>query len=467
MKPMQKSLVTDELLRKPLSIRGDRLFIEDCDTVALAEQFGTPLYVVSESQLRDNVRNWQTTFEEHWHDGPVRLYPSLKANPVIAVRRILTGEDTGCDIFGPGELECAIRAGVTGADLSVNGSIKNRALVRKALEHGARIILDSPRELELCEAEAAALGVTAKVLLRLKPDIRALKLESDFAPGMQVSYLTQIIKYGIPTKEVLEMATRFRDLNNVETVGVHVHMGRHSKQPAVWEAWVRACVKLTREVSDVMGGWTPSCVDVGGGFPSPLDHDPDVAVIDYETPPLEVFASTVGNALHMALIKDGFDPDGIRLELEPGRGIHADTGIHLSSVVNVKAENVGMDYRWAEIDTAETFLDGHGFNLERPIYDYFIANKMAAENAALYDIVGQTCNAEILTHQLPAPSLVRGDVIAFLNTGAYGEPNAANFNALPRPGTLLVNGENAAVVRRAETVDDVFARDAMPGWLSD
>ena len=463
---MQKSLVTDELLRTPLSMRGEHLFIEDCDTVALAGQFGTPLYVVSEAQLRHNVRRWQTTFEEHWRDGPVRLYPSLKANPVIAVRRILADEDTGCDIFGPGELECAIRAGVTGEDLSVNGSIKDRPIVRRALEHGARIILDSPRELELCNEEAADLGTTAKVLLRLKPDIRSLKLESDFAPGMQVSYLTQIIKYGIPTKEAREMAVRINNLDHADPIGVHVHMGRHSKRPIVWEAWVRACVKLTRELSDVMGGWTPACIDVGGGFPSPLDHDPDVAVIDYETPPLEVFASTVGNALHTSLIQYGFDPDGIRLELEPGRGIHADTGIHLASIVNVKEEDVGMDYRWAEIDTAETFLDGHGFNLERPIYDYFIANRMAAENAALYDIVGQTCNAEILTHRLPAPLLEAGDLVAFLNTGAYGEPNAANFNALPRPGMALVNGEQAALIRRPETVEDVFARDELPGWLS-
>lgn len=463
---MQKSLVTDELLRAPLRMRGEHLFIEDCDTVTLAEQFGTPLYVVSEAQLRHNVRHWQTTFEEHWRDGPVRLYPSLKANPVIAVRHILTDENTGCDIFGAGELECAIRAGVTGEDLSVNGSIKDRSIVRKALENGARIILDSPRELELCNEEAAELGTTAKILMRLKPDIRSLKVESDFAPGMQVGYLTQIIKYGIPTKEALEMAARINDLEHVDPIGVHVHMGRHSKQPIVWEAWVRACVKLTREVSDVMGGWTPACIDVGGGFPSPLDHDPDVAVIDYETPPLEVFAATVGNALHTSLIEYGFNPDGVRLELEPGRGIHADTGVHLASVVNVKEEDVGMDYRWAEVDTAETFLDGHGFNLERPIYDYFIANRMAAESAALYDIVGQTCNAEILTHRLPAPLLEPGDLVAFLNTGAYGEPNAANFNALPRPGMVLVNGDQAALVRRAETVDDVFARDEMPGWLS-
>lgn len=463
---MQKSLVTDELLREPLSMRGDHLYIEDCDTAAIAEQFGTPLYVISEAQLRRNVRHWQTTFQEHWHDGPVRLYPSLKANPVIGIRRVLTEEDTGCDIFGPGELECAIRAGVCGEDLSVNGSIKERSLIRKALEHGARIVLDSPRELDLCEQEAALLGTTARVLLRLKPDMGLLNLASDFAPGMQVSYLTQIIKYGIPTRELRAMAGRINDLAHVEPIGVHVHMGRHSKRPIVWEAWVRAAVKLTREVGDLLGGWAPSCIDVGGGFPSPLDHDPDVAVIDYETPPLEVLASTVGSTLHLSLLEHGFDPDGVRLELEPGRGIHADTGIHLSTVRNVKTEDVGMDYRWAETDTAETFLDGHGFNLERPIYDYFVANKMSSENVALYDIVGQTCNAEILVHRLPAPALERGDLVAFLNTGAYGEPNAANFNALPRPGMVLVKGAEAALVRRAETVDNVFARDSVPERLS-
>ena len=464
---MQKSLVTDELLREPLRVRGGRLFFEDCDTVTLAEQFGTPVHVVSETQLRQNVRRWQSAFEEYWPCGPVRLYPALKANPVTAVRRILTEEDTGCDIFGPGELECALRAGVSGDDLSVNGSIKDRRLIRKALEHGARIILDSAREIDLCEEEAAALNTRAKVLLRLKPDISALDLESDFAPGMQVSFLTRIIKYGIPTKEAREMAARIGNLAHVDPVGVHVHMGRHSKRPIIWEAWIKACIKLTKEISELMGGWTPGCIDVGGGFPSPLDHDPDVAIVDYETPPLETFARTVGETMHAALIEHGFKPNGIRLELEPGRGIHADTGIHLSAVRNVKSEDVLIDYRWAEIDTAETFLDGHGFNLERPIYDYFIANKMSVDNASLYDIVGQTCNAEILTHRLPAPKLERGDLVAFLNTGAYGESNAANFNALPRPGIVLVNGNHAELIRRAETVDDVFARDVVPARLSD
>jgi len=459
---MKKSLVTDELLREPLSTVGERLFIEGCDTVDLANRFGTPLFVVSEQQLRRNVQKWQQTFEKQWTEGPVRLFPALKANPTIAVRRILTEEDTGCDIFGPGELECALRGGVQGDDLSVNGSIKDRTLIAKAIGAGARIVIDSPREMIICNAEAKRQERIVKVLLRLKPDLNTLDLESDFVPGMQVAYLTQIIKYGIPTKEVLEIAEGVGELPHVDLAGIHVHMGRHSKKPLVWQAWVEASVALMRQVADVIGTWTPQIIDVGGGFPSPLDRDPDVATIDYETPPLETFAKIITETLRSALIRNNFDPSGMRLEIEPGRGIHADTGIHLTVVKNLKTDNVTAQYHWAEVDTAETFLDCHGLNLDRPAYDYFIANKMLAQNDALYDIVGQTCNAEILTHQLPAPRLESGDLVAFLNTGAYAEPNAANFNALPRPGIILVSGKDADLIRRAETVDDVFARDVVP-----
>jgi diaminopimelate decarboxylase len=447
----------DELLREPLSIRDDRLFIEDCDTVQLARQFGTPMYVTSEAQA---------TFQEYWNDGPVRVFPALKANPVIAIRRILTEEGAGCDIFGPGELECALRGSVTGDLLSVNGSIKSRDIIRKAIEVGARIVLDSPREMELCEEEAAKLGTPANVMFRLKPFLGDLDLESDFLPGVQVSHLTQIIKYGIPTKELLEMAPRSLQLGHVRPVGVHVHMGRHSKKLVLWQAWITACVALIREISDLMGGWAPRIIDVGGGFPSPIDHDPDVAFVDYETPPLEDFARTVGQGCHAALLEYGFDPQGVTLEIEPGRGLHADTGIHLTTVCNVKTDDVNIDQRWAEVDTSEVFMGVHGLNLERPAFDFFVANRMRAAIEARYDIVGQTCNAEILVHRKPVPRLERGDVVAFLNTGAYAEPCASNFNALPRPGMLLVSGADATIVRRPETVDDVFARDIVPERLA-
>ena len=97
--------MTDPLLHYPLSVRNGRLFVEDCDTVELAEKFGTPLFVVSEALLVQNARNYQAAFSKHWPEGRARIMAAIKANPITAVRRILTREGIGCDTFGPGELE--------------------------------------------------------------------------------------------------------------------------------------------------------------------------------------------------------------------------------------------------------------------------------------------------------------------------------------------------------------------------
>jgi len=99
-------------MNNTLSIRNKHLYIEGCDTVELAARFGTPLFVLSETHLRNNLRAYQRAFQDHWPEGEVRVMPAIKANPTIAVRRILTEEGAGCDVFGPGELECALRGGV-------------------------------------------------------------------------------------------------------------------------------------------------------------------------------------------------------------------------------------------------------------------------------------------------------------------------------------------------------------------
>ena len=85
-----------------LSIRQDRLFLENCDLTEIAKQFGTPLFVISESHLRSNLRRYKNAFTKYWHEGPVRIMPSLKASPLLAIRKVLSDEGCGCDIFGPG-----------------------------------------------------------------------------------------------------------------------------------------------------------------------------------------------------------------------------------------------------------------------------------------------------------------------------------------------------------------------------
>ena len=453
-------------LSESLSIREGRLFIEDCDVADLAEEFGTPLFIVSEQHLVSNFREYQQAFSRHWPEGPVRIMAAIKANPNTAIRRVLTREGAGCDTFGMGELELALRGGVDPYDLAVNGSIKSREVIRRAVEVGCHIILDSPIELEYCQEEAERQGKVVPVLLRVKPWLEDLDLPSDFFPDRTIRDMTQTVKYGIPTSEMPPMVPRALELPNVDLVGVHSHAGRHSKHFEFWDKMVTAQVRMIDLIREAAGGdWTPQIVSFGGGMAAVEDRESRVAVTDYESPTIEDYAEVITDAFRREMIARNFDLEGMMIEVEPGRGLHNETGIHVAKVHVVKHETENIDRVWLETDTSEVFLSIGGLNVTPP-FDYLFANKADAPLTSVVDIVGITCNYECLVEQAQVPEIEPGDILTFLNTGSYIEPYTANFNALPRPGMVLVNGDSAAWVKRPETQDEVFARDVIPDHLA-
>lgn len=457
-----------ETLSRSLSIRDGRLFIEECDVAELAERFGTPLFVVSEKHLVENLREYQQAFTEHWPEGEFRVMAAIKANPNTAIRRILTREGAGCDTFGRGELELALRGGVDPHDLAVNGSIKSRDVIARAIEVGCHIILDSPIELDYCEEEAARQGKTAQVLLRVKPWLGDdFDMPSDFFPNRTIRDMTQTVKYGIPNAEMIPMVPRAMELPHVDLVGVHMHAGRHSKKLEFWEALVTAqVVTIDRIRTEAGGDWAPRIISFGGGMAAIGDHETRVAVTDYESPQIADYARVITETFRREMTERGFDTNGMLIEVEPGRGLHNETGIHLAKVHVVKHETEHIDRVWAETDTSEVFLSIGGLNVTPP-FDYLFANKADAEMTEVADIAGITCNYECLVEQTPVPPLEPGDVLTFLNTGSYIEPYTCNFNALPRPGMVLVTGDQAQWVKRPETLDEVFARDLVPDHLAD
>ena len=453
-------------LSESLSIREGRLFIEDCDVTELAEEFGTPLFIVSEQHLVSNLHEYQRAFARRWPEGPVRIMAAIKANPNTAIRRILTREGAGCDTFGMGELELALRGGVDPNDLAVNGSIKSRELIGRAIEVGCHVILDSPIELEYCQEEAERQGKVVPVLLRVKPWLEDLDLPSDFFPDRTIREMTQTVKYGIPTSEMLPMVSRALDLPNVDLVGVHSHAGRHSKRFEFWDKMVTAQVAMIDLIREAAGGdWTPQIVSFGGGMAAVEDRESRVPVTDYESPSIGDYAEVITDAFRREMTSRNFDLEGMMIEVEPGRGLHNETGIHVAKVHVVKHETENIDRVWLETDTSEVFLSIGGLNVTPP-FDYLFANKADAAPSSVADIVGITCNYECLVEQAPVPVIESGDILTVLNTGSYIEPYTANFNALPRPGMVLVNGDTAAWIKRPETQDEVFARDVIPDHLA-
>jgi diaminopimelate decarboxylase len=451
-----------------LSIRDGHLFVEGCDAVELARRFGTPAYVVSEDQLRRNARRFREAFGSRWPEGPVNVLPSIKANFTLALRRILTQEGLGCDTFGPGELEAALRCGVVPSLISVNGSAKSPELLERAIAAGARVTLDSVREIELVRQIARRLGARATVRFRLRPDYAELTQPSEFVEeDVPIRAFAQAYKPGIPTADLLETGPAALAAPELDVSGVHAHLGRHHHATEVWHGMVRGVASCLAELSSAWGGWTPREIDLGGGFASPRDPTGRAlqrgAARPERGPSIEDYAEALTSTLREALASHGIEASGVTLEVEPGRAIYADAGIHLATVVNVKRETGREPERWVELDTTEAFLAD--VNIEHDRFVTLVANRAGDPVAEAVDVVGMSCGFDVLGTSVPLPVVEAGDVLAFLDTGAYQDATSSNFNALPRPATVLVCDDGAEVVKRAETVDDVFRRDVVPARL--
>jgi diaminopimelate decarboxylase len=452
-----------------LSIRDGELRIEQCAADDLARRFGTPLYVISEDQLRRNFRRLRDSFASRW-PGSFLLLPSIKANPALALRRILTDEGAGCDLFGEGELEAALRTGTDPAGISLNGPMKDSALLEKAIGLGVRITLDSRAELERAAAAAARLGRKAHVRVRMRPDLAGLDQPSEMsAAGASIREAVQRYKAGIPSEDLLAIdASEIAD-PNLDMAGVHLHLGRHSADPEMWRVAIDGLAEMLERLRARWDGWVPRELDLGGGFPARRDPFgralPQRRTAPGLSPPIDAYAEAICGRLAERLGGLGVAPAEVKLEIEPGRSLFADAGVHLATVGNVKRQTEPSRLTWVETDTSDAYLAD--VNLEFNRWTCLPAVNPNRDPVIVADITGRTCALDVIVPDAELPEVQPGEVLAFLDTGAYQDSGANNFNALPRPGTALVAGDQSELIRRHETLDDVFARDLIPERLAD
>jgi diaminopimelate decarboxylase len=461
---------SDVVLDDILSVRGGRLFVEDMPAAEIAARFGTPIYVMSENGLRRRIRRYIQAFQEQWPEGPVHVLPSIKANFSLALRHLLTQEGVGCDTFGLPELYAALQSRVPSQLISVNGSSKDRPLVEKALQSGARITLDSPREVTLVRDVARELHLRARVRFRLRPRYDQLDQPSDFHDEeVAIREAAQAYKPGIPTEALLKLGPGALGAPELDVTGVMVHLGRHSTDLEVWRRMARSVGQLIGELRDAWSGWEPREIDLGGGFASP--RDPTERASDRGSrraagalaPTVEEYAQALTGGLRAGLTDARIGTKGKVLEVEPGRGLYADAGLHLSAVRNIKSQTKPVPRTWVEVDTTEMFL--LDTIVERNRWTPVVVERAGEPATKTADIVGISCGFDVLVPDARLPDVTEGDHIAFLDTGAYQDATAANFNAMPRPATVLVHGREAEVIKKAETIEDVFRRDVVPSRL--
>ena len=446
-----------------IHVAGGRLAVEGVDAEELAARFGTPLYVMSEGALRSNVRAWQQALAAAWRYGDTRVLVSLKANPSIALRRILNDEGAGCDVFGQAELEIALAAGVRPDLISVNGSTKPAQLIARAIEAGARLTVDSIEELETAAADARAAGTVAAVRLRLRPDLTDVTTVSEFTEAEPLGAVADAYKPGIPLADLTDVLPSL-DLAHVDLLGLHAHLGRHTADPAPFRVHARRVGSLAGAVGEALGGWRPREIDLGGGYSYPGDPTGRALRDLDEAPPPDRYAAELAAGLLEGLAEAGIDPAGIALEIEPGRAVYGSAGLHLSRVLHVKRQPDPVPRTWVGCDSSEVLLSDTTWEHSR--WEPMCATPVEGEPVTV-DVVGVSCGFDTIAASTSLPAgIAAGDLLAFLATGAYEETLAGNFNSMPRPATVLVRGGSAELIRRRETLADLLDRERTPRGLA-
>ena len=435
------------------------LWVEDCDVKELADRFGTPLFIISESQFRCTYRQFRDAFRKHY--PTVEILFANKSNNGLAYRHIMNQEGAGGDCFGVNEMYLALLAGTDPETLVLNGSNKETEELEMAIQNGLCINIDAMDELDRLDALCRRLGREAEVGVRLKLDLDPLKDQRGVAmhgPGT-LQQQAASTKWGMSRAQTIDIVKRALDMPHIHLKETHYHLSRMSNDPRAFAVMAREMITWSGYIRDHTG-WTPPCIDIGGGwtFGKPYGTGPRSQLDDAKAPTAEDYAT-----LCSAAIKDEAQRLGLplpKLRLEPGRALSGPSGIAVGRVGAVKQ---GEKKKWINLDLSTNHLSWAAV-LDWYYHAVPVVNTDAPATEVV-DLVGPLCNSDEVGAHRTLPPLVRGDLVAFLDTGGYTESCAARYNAQLLPATVLVFGDRAEVTTEREQLKDIAGRFRVPARL--
>jgi diaminopimelate decarboxylase len=411
--------------------KNGELYCEDVPVRAVAQRVGTPFYLYSSMTLANHFR----AFDEAFSGVPHRICFAVKANPSMAVLRLLCREGAGADIVSGGELYRALRAGIDPRKIVYAGVGKRRDEVEYALKMDILMFnVESGDELVAIDRAAGEMRTRARIALRVNPDIDP-RTHPYISTGMREN------KFGISIDRALEHYQMARDLPNVDIIGIHQHIG---SQITEIQPFVDALSRVTTFVGDLrQAGIDIQYLNIGGGL--------GITYKD-ETPPLP---KDMANAIRPFLTRCG-----CTIVMEPGRAIVGNAGILVTSVLYHK-----------QSEKAFMIVDAGMNDLIRPsLYDAYHeiqpVTLPAATQQVVVDIVGPICESgDFLAKDRTMPDMKQGDLLAVMGAGAYGFSMASNYNSRPRVAEVMVRGSEYFVIRERETFNDLVRGEKLPRWL--
>jgi diaminopimelate decarboxylase len=418
--------------------RGDasnRSSVLHCDQIPLAdlaERFGTPLYVYSASAISERMR----AFERSFRKVPHTVCYSVKANSNLSILRLLAKMGCGFDVVSGGELERVLRVSRSASKKVVfSGVGKTPDEMLAALSAGVLLFnVESESELWSLAECAARAKKKARTALRVNPDVPA-KTHPYISTGLHQH------KFGIPIEEARRLYARASEMQSLELAGVSVHIGSQITDVKPFAATMERVAELTRALR--ADGHEIKYVDAGGGL--------GIAYEDHNLPDFVEYVASYADALLRPLrdLK-------VHLLLEPGRCIVGPAGILLTRLLYKKTNGKKI---FLVVDAAmNDLLRPSLYHAYHEIVPIRAPDKSSEQGEReTVDVVGPICETgDFFARDRELPIMQEGDLLALLDTGAYGMVLASNYNTRPRPAEVLVDGQSVKVIRRRETVADLI-----------
>jgi len=425
------------MLKEPFENRSGKLFIDGVPAEKLAEEFGTPLYVMSEERIRTNYRRLRKAFSAHYEK--IRIYYAAKTNTNISVLKILADEGAHVDAVSPGEVSLALKAGFA-AD--------------KILFTGTSVRTD---ELEFLAARAIAVNADSlsplERLLGIKtPELFSARINPEVGAGHHSHVVTagKETKFGLWQDDAVK-AYGLAKKAGVRRFGIHMHIGAGVLETEPFLLALDKLLGIAKKIR-VETGVEFEFVDMGGGLGVP--YKPGEKELD-----LAVFSQKILSLFKKRAAEYGLGEPVFCLE--PGRYLVCDAGALLAAVNTVKTtpfkKFIGVD---AGLNT-----------LIRPAlygsYHHILsAGKLDLPDTQTCDVVGQICESgDVLARDRRLPEIAEGDLLAVLNAGAYGFSMSSQYNSRPRAAEVLVRNGGYELIRERETLEDLLARQRIARWL--
>ena len=412
------------------------------DTLRLAKEYGTPLYLMDEDRIRRNCRLYLDAFQASFRPGSLPHY-AAKAAAFKAICRVVGEEGMGIDVCSTGEIATVLAAGVDMSRVMFPSNGKSDGDIRYAMDRGVGcFVVDNTEELLALEAEAEKRGVIQKALLRLTPGIDPHTYAA-VNTGMVDSKFGVAIETG-QAEQFLRLALRQK---HIELLGYHCHVGSQVFGEDVFE---RAAAVMLEFIADMAKktGYLAGVLDLGGGYGVPY-----VA----EDPAIDIPAKIASVAAAVKETCARLDIPEPQIMMEPGRSIVADAGMTLYRVLAVKRITGYKSY--VTIDGGMT--DDPRYALYRSRYTVLPAGRMGEKADFQTTLAGRCCESgDLIQENILLPdSVCRGDVIAVCTTGAYNYSMASNYNRFGRPPVVMLRAGESYVAVRRETPEDLLRLD--------